>query len=234
MADKNFKVKTGLTLPSPLPVDQGGTGQTTTTNTLNALLPDQTNSANKILSTNGTNVLWIDGLSLSASNSFTNNQIIDTSTSVAALRITQRGTGEALRVEDETNPDSSPFVIDTSGNVGIGAPSPTYRIQTISSLASSVGSQALVYQNQVDNGNADYLKIYQERTVATPSWSGSDWIIRRHVDSTPMGGLKWSAGDPNITAIYGNSTTPSIRTIHISTSAPSGGNDGDVWAVYTP
>ena len=58
-------------------------------------------------------------------NSFTTNQVIDASTSVAALRITQRGSGEAFRVEDETNPDSTPFVIDGSGNIAIGTTSYT-------------------------------------------------------------------------------------------------------------
>ena len=58
MADKNFKVKTGLTLPSPLPVDQGGTGQTSATNTLNALLPLQTSNSGKVLSTDGTDTSW--------------------------------------------------------------------------------------------------------------------------------------------------------------------------------
>ena len=58
MADKNFKVKTGLTLPSPLPVDQGGTGQTSTSNTLNALLPLQTDNAGKVLSTDGSSTSW--------------------------------------------------------------------------------------------------------------------------------------------------------------------------------
>lgn len=38
----------------------------------------------------------------------------------AALRITQLGTGEALRVEDSTNPDATPFVVDANGRVGIG------------------------------------------------------------------------------------------------------------------
>jgi predicted NAD-dependent protein-ADP-ribosyltransferase YbiA (DUF1768 family) len=38
----------------------------------------------------------------------------------AALRITQLGTGNALLVEDTTNPDSTPFVIDASGNVIVG------------------------------------------------------------------------------------------------------------------
>ena len=60
MADKDFKVKTGLSLPQPLPVSQGGTGQTSTTNTLNSLLPTQIDNASKILSTDGTNTTWID------------------------------------------------------------------------------------------------------------------------------------------------------------------------------
>jgi len=38
----------------------------------------------------------------------------------AALRITQIGTGNALLVEDSTNPDSTPFVIDATGNVYSG------------------------------------------------------------------------------------------------------------------
>jgi hypothetical protein len=59
MADKNFKVKTGLTLPSPLPVEQGGTGQTSASNTLNALLPLQTDNSGKVLSTDGTDTSWV-------------------------------------------------------------------------------------------------------------------------------------------------------------------------------
>jgi hypothetical protein len=34
--------------------------------------------------------------------------------------ITQTGTGNALVVEDNTNPDNTPFVITNTGNVGIG------------------------------------------------------------------------------------------------------------------
>lgn len=37
-----------------------------------------------------------------------------------AVRITQTGTGESLRVEDEANPDTTPFVVSNSGRVGIG------------------------------------------------------------------------------------------------------------------
>ena len=49
---------------------------------------------------------------------FSYNAVIETTNNTnAALRITQLGTGNALLVEDTTNPDSSPFVIDASGNV---------------------------------------------------------------------------------------------------------------------
>lgn len=63
-------------------------------------------------------------------NAFTTNQVIDASTSVAALRVTQRGSGEAFRVEDETNPDSSPFVINADGLVGIGTADFSFRPST--------------------------------------------------------------------------------------------------------
>ncbi len=55
-------------------------------------------------------------------NSFTVNQTIQTpiSSTVPALRVTQRGTGEALRVEDDTTPDSTAFVISSDGRVGVG------------------------------------------------------------------------------------------------------------------
>jgi len=54
-------------------------------------------------------------------NTFTANQIISvTDNTNAALRVTQLGTGNALVVEDETNPDSTPFVVDSSGKVLVG------------------------------------------------------------------------------------------------------------------
>jgi hypothetical protein len=43
--------------------------------------------------------------------------VISTNSTSDALRITQTGTGNALLVEDSASPDSSPFVIDASGNL---------------------------------------------------------------------------------------------------------------------
>jgi hypothetical protein len=56
-----------------------------------------------------------------AENFFGGNTVISvTDNTNAALRITQTGTGNALVVEDSTNPDSTPFVVDASGNVLVG------------------------------------------------------------------------------------------------------------------
>lgn len=50
----------------------------------------------------------------------------------AALRITQLGTGNALLVEDSTNPDSTPFVVDASGKVAIGATTAAENLNLVS------------------------------------------------------------------------------------------------------
>ena len=76
MANKNFKVKSGLNLPiasakilitdssgnidssALLAVENGGTGQTTAGNALNALLPLQTSNENYYLQTNAVSTQW--------------------------------------------------------------------------------------------------------------------------------------------------------------------------------
>jgi hypothetical protein len=56
----------------------------------------------------------------------------------AALRITQTGTGNALLIEDESNPDTTPFIIDANGNVGIGTTNTSiYRLNVNGSVNAS-------------------------------------------------------------------------------------------------
>ena len=54
---------------------------------------------------------------LASANTFSTNQIIEGSSTSDLLRITQTGTGNALVVEDSANPDSTPFVITSAGDV---------------------------------------------------------------------------------------------------------------------
>jgi hypothetical protein len=88
---------------------------------------------------------------LAGTNTFSVNQIIEvTDNTNAALRITQLGTGLAIRIEDETNPDSTPFSVDASGNVGIGTTALNQQFQ-----AGNSTDQAGLYQS--GNVSALYL-----------------------------------------------------------------------------
>lgn len=54
---------------------------------------------------------------------------VDANTSTNAVRITQTGSGNALLVEDEANPDATPFVVTASGQVGVGMTSPSAKLE---------------------------------------------------------------------------------------------------------
>jgi hypothetical protein len=63
-------------------------------------------------------------------NTFTSNQIITCTSTVAGLRITQAGIGNAIEVEDSATPDATRFVVDQFGKVGVGtAPDATAAIK---------------------------------------------------------------------------------------------------------
>jgi len=79
------------------------------------------------IATGGANLNFRDGTgawkvlaSLQNGNVFSAVQTVDVSSTSPALRVTQRGTGNALLVEDTTTPDISSLVVDASGNVGVG------------------------------------------------------------------------------------------------------------------
>ena len=50
------------------------------------------------------------------------------SSSNAALRVTQTGSGNAITVEDSVNPDTTPFVVKADGKVGVGTDTPAVSV----------------------------------------------------------------------------------------------------------
>ena len=70
----------------------------------------------------------------------------------AALRITQLGTGNALLVEDEANPDSTPFVIDASGTVIVGSTAALTNGVVQTFKLDNIASNDLIRKNTAGSG----------------------------------------------------------------------------------
>ena len=144
----------------------------------------------------------------SSANTFTTNQVISASTSDAALRVTQTGAGNALLVEDSSNPDSSPFVVNNNGQVSTGFTSnPATMFGSVPQLGvHTTGNDGIAnYRAGADVNGAAF--IFQKTRGSDPSvntvvasgdnlgviyWSGADGTgyvrgaqIASQVDGTP-------------------------------------------------
>jgi len=88
------------------------------------------------------------------------------------FRITQTGSGNAIVVEDDTNPDSTPFVVAADGRVGIGltAPLSSYRLHVRNGTATSSAAAAGTVATFEGSG-ATYV------TVLSPDASNSGFAF---------------------------------------------------------
>jgi hypothetical protein len=142
---------------------------------------------------------------------FSYNAVIETTDNTnAALRITQLGTGNALLVEDLTNPDSTPFVINDVGQVIVGhttaltgSGSVVARSQVVGTTAAA-SRQGFVYSATTTAASVNEMAKSASATVGTQAivasgetlgvvrFSGSDGTnfiqaaeIQGFVDGTP-------------------------------------------------
>lgn len=101
-----------------------------------------------------TMLVFVDGTDVRQANIPVNSSgagvISVTDNTNAALRVTQLGTGAAIRVEDEANPDSTPFIVDATGNVSTGTTSAIGR----ATIKAPVGGNALTLVGRDSDGYA--------------------------------------------------------------------------------
>lgn len=110
------------------------------------------------------------------SGSFT---VTSNNSSAAALTVTQTGTGNALLVEDSANPDSTPFVITNTGDVGIGTTTPTVKFDVVG--AGTFSGNLIVDTNTLFVDSANNVVAIG---TATP-----DVDAKLQIDSTTQGFL---------------------------------------------
>ncbi len=116
----------------------------------------------------------------SNTNTFSSPQIIDTTATTPGLRITQKGAGSAIVVEDSTTPDSDALIVDANGNLGIGVSNNPGSIWSGSTYKMEVQGAALVsgllrvgYQLDVGTSNDLGLNLYGGMHFADFTWNGS-------------------------------------------------------------
>jgi hypothetical protein len=116
-------------------------------------------------------------------NTFNNDVVIAESGTGDALRITNTGTGNSLVVEDSANPDTTSFVVDATGLVGIGgtpssaklfvnANASTTQISTTSPLSvqlADTGGGGLNVYGAGATAEARFIGLVSGGTLATPT-----------------------------------------------------------------
>ena len=113
-------------------------------------------------------------------NTFTSSQIIDVTTATsAALRVTQKGTANAIEVEDSTTPDSTRFVVDQHGRVGIGIAPDTYSVLKVDNSGIMFGDGSR--QQTAASPNLVWLAQNYLGTITSVSYdSGTDQTTVNH------------------------------------------------------
>jgi len=145
-----------------------------------------------------------------------------------ALRITQTGTGNAISVEDEANPDATPFVVSAAGDVGIGTNAPAVKLdvngdarvggtsvsQSLLTIGGSSTSAAINLRGALGSAYA-----WQ---ISSNSFIGSALEFTR---STAVGGTTFSSPSMLLTStgtlnIVGAGTAGSTQAISFNGSTP--------------
>ena len=116
------------------------------------------------LATYGTGSLWVD------SKQFVGVGIAGPT---AKLHVTNTSLSASFLVEDSTNPDATPFVIDSSGNVGIGTVTPNYKLD-VNGTTNINGNTTITGSLAVTGSNTN---LNSSITTKTTRVTGSAYTI---------------------------------------------------------
>jgi hypothetical protein len=153
------------------------------------------------------------------SNTFSAPQIIDTtSNTLAGLRVTQKGTQPAIVVEDSLNPDTTAFVVDANGNVGVGVNPATWtavnKIEVIGGITTTGGRSILTPADL----NTPSLNLGATSINSSPAsaQNGDIWITNA---TSPK--LAYKTGGVNYYAVVANSFNTFTGGVAVTGSSAS-------------
>jgi hypothetical protein len=163
-----------------------------------------------IVSKTGYNNVSIPDIILDDPEVYTGPTAISVNNSSPALLITQLGAGDALKVQDSTDPDATPFVIDSTGAVvkGYSAAVPTVGITSVAytpgiqgHLSGSIRGDLGLYtwSSNASFANTINFSRSNNNTIGTYTAVAS---------STNLGDILWCGADGNST---GSEYAPAVR-----------------------
>lgn len=150
---------------------------------------------------------------ITANGVFSPGVIIEGSSTLPTLRVTQTGSGAAILVDDSANPDTTPFIVDAAGNVGIGTQSPTQLFDVTSN------STAIEQLSRYSSDTSAPAKVIRKSrgTLASPTIVSSGD----------------SAGSVVFQAYDGAAFQPVAQTSAVVDGTPGAGDMPGRWSVST-
>jgi hypothetical protein len=101
----------------------------------------------------------------------TGTMVLDTSSSDTALRVTQRGSGDVIRIEDSANPDATPVIVNNIGQIISGTTAAfnvNAGLQITSDSSSAPNANIVLRRNTSDTSSAN-LSLHKARgTLLSP------------------------------------------------------------------
>ena len=164
-------------------------------------------------------------LDINASTGSTIGLRVSGGSSVDMVRITQTGSGNAIVVEDDVNPDSTPFVVAADGRVGIGvtAPLSSYKLHvrngTATNSAAASGTVAVF-----ENSGTSYVTVLSTDSTNSGFSFGSDSdrfgaFVAWNYDSSRL-----SINTDKVGGYISFSTDDQIESVRIDSSGNTGIN----------
>ena len=150
----------------------------------------------------------------STAGNLTGSLTLSTFSSNDALRITQSGTGNALVIEDSETPDSTSFIVNSGGNVGVGINLPLTKLHVggivrIESAGTGLGGQ-LELLNSPNNSVVGKIEVDSSGNTRVSHLSSSGSLIFYTNNSEKMrvnelGNIGIGTSTPNeILTVVGN------------------------------
>lgn len=144
------------------------------------------------------------------------SMIISGSSSGDMLRITQTGAGNALVVEDSANPDSTPFVVNASGNVGIGTTSPDFLLDVAGRIGILEGTNGIAFHDgagsvsagvRADSGDNLIFATGSSDTERARISAGGDLLVGTTIDHNGRISIKSTSTEQHLVLEQENVTT---------------------------